>query len=283
MLRKILVPLDTSKYTPVATRVAADIANNVRAVLGRDAVTLQGLGVVDLDLLPKGRFAALMPKEEILHEARATVAGLIAAFREQVARLEIPEAFIETRTTEGSPFAKIIHHHVFCDLVVMGTRCAFPPANDDYETLVHLLFESSRPLLIVSDKPRPFRTVVMAMDGTAASSRLLYAYAQINPFPDAKVVIVHSSYEERYHDLKDFFGRVSDYLTAYKFDVEQLRLDGHLMEGLPQVVQECGADAVAMGIHSESALHRLGTPLHLLTLPLERLLDEAHVALFTVG
>ncbi|HEX9843534.1 MAG TPA: hypothetical protein VGC20_12325, partial [bacterium] len=67
MLKRILVPLDTSEFTAAATRMAAALADRAQAVV-REPVTLMGLGIVDMDQMPTGRFASIVPREEILAE-----------------------------------------------------------------------------------------------------------------------------------------------------------------------------------------------------------------------
>ena len=282
MLRQILVPLDTTSHTPAATRVAADIARNVREAVGRDMVTLLGLGIVDLDQIPTGRFATLVPRDEILAEARASAKALIDAFRGQARAAGVAPENIATHFTEGSPFQAIMHHHVFADMVVMGESCCFPPVAVDYDTLQQLYHRASRPILLTPREPRPVETVVMVMDGTASSSRMMYAYAHLNPFPRAKLVVAHSRLEEEYHSLKDFFDRVQTYLESFKFQVTQERLDGHMVESLPSLVKERGASAIAMGVHAEHFLDKVRNPLHLALPGVQTVFGKTGVSLFTV-
>ena len=62
MLRRILVPLDSSDFTPVAIRFACEMAQaGQKAKFGTAAVV--GLALVDTDQFPVGRFAAIVPRE----------------------------------------------------------------------------------------------------------------------------------------------------------------------------------------------------------------------------
>jgi len=282
MLRKILVPLETSPATAAATELAVQIAQEARKLNGEYRVSLRGLGIVDVDQIPKGRFASLVPTENILAEAHQTAEGLVAAFRKQVLAAGIPESQVETYVTEGGPCQKIIHHHVFTDLVVMSSVCSFPPVLHDYETLVALMFEASRPLIMVPNTLRPVKTVVMLMDGTAPSSRMLYAYAHLNPFPGARLLVVHAENEERSYDLKDFFDRLQEYLASFDIRAERHRLSGTLHETLPDFLRAEKADLVAAGLHREQLLHRFATPLRLMRLRVEDLMQEVGTSLFLV-
>ena len=282
MLRNILIPLDTSKYTPAAISLASDIAGQVRDALGRDAVTLSGLGIVDLDQIPTGRFANIVPKEQILGEARETVENLLAEFKAGAKKGGVPDEHVEVHHTEGSPFQKIIHHHVFCDLMVMGETCAFAPITNDYNPLDNLFHKASRPLMITPDSPQQVETVVLAMNGTASASRMMYTYAQLNPFPKAKVLLTHSREEEDTHNLKDFFQRVMGYLESYRFNVEQARVEGQLMEALPLLCASHKAAAIAIGIQQEDFIDKLRNSLSLIRTPVEKLLQDTQAVLFTV-
>ena len=282
MLRKILIPLDASKYTPIAVRVAANIANSVSAQVGRDVVTLSGLGIVDLDQLPTGRFAGMVPRDEIIGNARKEVEGFLHEFQESAIALDIPEENLETRYAEGSPFSIIMHEHVFSDLVVIGEECSFLPNQHDYITLENIFHRSSRPIIITREVDPTVETVIMAMDGTAPSSRMLYAYTLLNPFPEAKVVLTISKHEEEAHNLGDFFERVAGFLESYGIEVEKIRMGKNLLEELPNLVAKQKAGAVAMGVHQEHFMDRIKKPMHIGGSDVETLLEKTNALLFTV-
>jgi len=281
MLKRILVPLETSPYTPTATRAAAEIALHARPISGA-AVSVLGLGIVDTEQIPKGRFASLVPREEIVAESRGKVEELIAQFRELTASLGLTPEQVETRVEEGPPYRKIIHESVLCDLVVMGPVFSFPPLLEDYQTLKHLYHHCSRPLILTGAEHRPVETVVMAMDGTGPSSRMMYSYAHLNPFPQARVVLLFSRAEEQQYNLAGFFDRVADYLRAYELRIEVQAVDGPLEAQLPAVVQQQGAAMVALGIPAEQFMERFRDSLGLGEGAVQRLLRETGCALFSV-
>jgi len=281
MLRKILIPLDASKYTPIAVRVASQIANGVQAEAGRDIVKLSGLGIVDLDQLPTGRFASMVPRDEIVAKAREEVESFMEEFQEIAVGEQVPEENLETHYMEGSPFSIIMHEHIFSDLVVIGEECSFLPNNRDYITLENIFHWSSRPILITREAPLTIDKIVLAMDGTASSSRMLYSFLHINPFPKAKVVLTISAQEEEAHDLGNFFDRMSQFITSYGFDVEKKRLSGDLLEELPALVTKEKAGAVAMGVHNEHFIERIRKPMHIGGSAVEALLEKTNALLFT--
>lgn len=282
MLRKILIPLDSSQYTDVAVKVAVDMANDVRDIIDRDAVVLIGLGIVDSGQIPAGRFATVVPREQIISESREEVERLMADFREKAHSMGIPKENIVTHYAEGTPFQKIMDYHVFSDLVVMGEKCSFLPDTQDYVMLEKVFHQSSRPIIVTKSDHREIKTVIMAMDCTSSSSRMMYSYAHLDPFPKAKLLLTHSREEEKKVSLDHFFESVGEFLDSYKFDYEHVRLEGDLFKNLPALVKERGAGAIALGIHQEHFLDILRKPMHLAGSPVEKLLEETGVVLYTV-
>ena len=170
MLKRILVVLSASDFTPPTVRMAAEMAN-VETEVEHERVTLVGLSVVDTDLMPSGRFSSLVPREEILAEAQAKAEKVITEFLALTKSLGVRENLIETSCVSGSPFREVIRKGVFCDLIVMGRKSSFPPVYHDYETLPNLFHRASRPVIIVGDTHRPLERVILAMDGTGRRPR----------------------------------------------------------------------------------------------------------------
>jgi nucleotide-binding universal stress UspA family protein len=281
MLKRILVPLDTSEFTAAATRMAAALADRAQAVV-REPVTLMGLGIVDMDQMPTGRFASIVPREEILAEAATSVKGLVETFRRDAQALGLPDAQIETKQVSGSPFGAIIRESVFCDLIVMGEKCSFPPVNQDYETMHHLYHEASRPVVITERNFERVDTVVMLMDGTAPASRMMYNFVHLQPFPRAQVVLAYSKLEEEQFGLRDYFPRVADFLASYHIRVRMHPIAGAVEDEVAGVVNAEKAQVLALGIHREHFLDRLRDPLNIRQNFARRLLGSMAASLFVV-
>ena len=281
MLKRILVPLDTSKFTRAATRMAAHIANREQAVI-KEPVTLTGLGIVDLDQIPTGRFAKIVPRDQIIAEAEQTVDGLIDRFRQDARALGLPDAQVETTKASGSPFRQIIRESVFCDMIVMGEQCCFPPGNVDCETMHLLYHQASRPVLLTREDYATVDKVVMAMEGTAPASRMMYNYVHLEPFPRARVVLTYSRQEEEQYNLREYYQRVEKYLTSYHIDVRSVPVSGDLREEIAGVVNEENAQVLAFGIHREGIMERLRDPLHIRQHFARKFLGGVSASLFAV-
>ncbi|MCH7477264.1 MAG: universal stress protein [SAR324 cluster bacterium] len=283
MLKRILVVLSASEFTPAAVRMAAEMAD-VETEVEHERVTLVGLSVVDTDLMPSGRFSSLVPREELLAEAQAKAEKVITEFRALTKTLGVRENLIETSCVSGSPFREVIRKGVFCDLIVLGRKSSFPPVYHDYETMPTLFHRASRPVLIVGDTHRPLERVILAMDGTAPSSRVMYHYVHLNPFPKAKLQVIYSKGEEEQYHLTEYFRNVESYLKSFHLDVEMKRLDGEVRNEIVEVVKKEDAQVIAMGIHSENFLDRFGEALHinLREDTIEKILRTTSACLFTV-
>jgi nucleotide-binding universal stress UspA family protein len=281
MLKRILVPLDTSEYTTAATRMAAHIANRERDAT-QEEVILFGLGIVDMDQVPTGRFASLVPREQLLKEAEEKVAELTASFKSQVQALGIHAGSVETATLTGSPFRGIIRESVFCDLIVMGQKCSFPPVNFDYDTMHELYHQASRPIILTDQNFDAVHTVVLAMDGTAPASRMMYAFAHLNPFPQAEVVLSYSRLEEKEYGLQDFFKRVLEFLRSHHYKVRASPYEGEMEADIGGLMEREKAQILAFGIHREDFLTRLSDPLRIRESYAKRLLRSIPGSLFIV-
>ncbi len=278
MLKRILAPLDSSEFSKAATRMAAHIALRD----GEDGATLAGLSIVDLDQIPHGRFANIVPRDQIIADAEKEADELIRSFQKEVQDMGVPPEKVETVKASGSPFREIIRESVFSDMIVMGEKCSFPPVNQDYETLSHLYHEASRPVLITERDFNSVDTVVMVMDGTAPSSRMMYNFVHLNPFPSSQVVLTYSEEEEKEYNLKNFFQRVEAFLSSYGLSVRTKSFPGAVESEISGIVGHEKAQVLALAVHRQHFLEKLSDPLLLRENFATRLLHSVSASLFVV-
>ena len=282
MLKRILIPLDTSEYTTAAIRMAAHIALR-SSENGRPAVNLAGMGIIDLDQIPSGRFASMVNREKLIADATSETAKLVEDFNKKVLESGVNKAQVESLMVQGSPFRGIIRESVFSDIIVMGEKCSFPPVNQDYDTMHHLYHESSRPIVLTDANFNEVETVLLVMDGTAPASRMLYTYMQLNPFPKARVVLAWSEREAKEYGLDEFFARARSSLEDHGFDVSMLSYSGEFEKDIPALVKKEKAGMVAIGVHRDQMLNRLTDPFHIRGNMAMRLLNEISGSLFLVN
>ncbi|MDH5752240.1 MAG: universal stress protein [Deltaproteobacteria bacterium] len=282
MLKRILVPLDSSEYSSAAVKLAVQISKTSSAK-GPQATTIVGLGVVDLDQIPTGRFADIIDREKLISEAEATAEELMNDFTRKASALGVDEKHLETRKVVGSPFHHIIRESVFTDLIVMGEKCSYPPVHHDYDTMHSLYHSSSRPIILTDTNSREIERVVIAMDGTAPASRMLYTYMQLNPFPKAKVVLTYSLAEKEEYQLDGFFERIAKSLSEHGIDVITRPYQEDLGEEAPEILQEEDAQLLALGAHREHFLERIINPFNLRESLAHKLLRTSKASLFIVN
>lgn len=281
MLKRILVPLDSSRFTDAATRMAIHMTESVPSERSRD-LSITGLSIVDLDQVPSGRMAGVVDRDQIVREAEQACSQILETFRGAMSAGGVPAERSEALQVSGSPFREIIRASVFADVVVMGENCSFPPVNYDYDTLHHLYHHVSRPLILTDEGFRPVERVVLAMDGTAPASRTMFHYVHLNPFPGAELVLAYSHQEEEEHHLQEYFVRVEEYLRTFGFSPRVVRLDGPLESGISACVTAEGAQLLAIGVHREHFLERIRDPLMLREPLVRRLLRNMQASLFLV-
>lgn len=281
MLKRILVPLDTSKITPSAIQMAAYIATRGLVNEGSEVI-LSGLAIVDLDQVPSGRFSSMVPRDKIIAEAEQKADELIAMFKQETKALNFPEHQVEVKRMSGSPFNLIIRESVFCDLIVMGENCSFPPVNQDYETMHHLYHEASRPIILAEHAVKKVETVVMAMDGTAPSSRMMYHYLHANPFPKARLVLTYSQSEVELYGLEDYFDRVRELLSSFGLNVSTRSMPGEMEDEIGTVIENENAQVLALGVHRDHFLSWFSDPLKIRQNFTTRLLRKTSTSLFVV-
>lgn len=283
MLKRILIPLDTSEFTDSAIRIAAAMASQeMRAE--SELVTLVGLGLIDLDQIPTGRFASMVPREEIIKEAEEQIEKRVQDFKTLAASLGIKEDHIKTRVESGGPFRKIIHESVVCDMIVMGMRCSFPPINQDHESLSNIIHHSSRPVVIADKEFSKVERVLLVMDGTAPASRMIYAFALLNPMPMARVTMINSLEEiDKYPNLQGFFERAEGFLQEHHINIQRYPVDTVNEDTIAEMVKEEGSEMIALGVHTGRFLDQLRDPLNLKKPFVERLLNKTKASLFTMS
>ena len=281
MLRSILVPLGTSSQTSAAMKLAASMALAKRHGEARQ-VSVTGLSIVDSDQIPSGRYANVVNREELLEEAAAKADDLMGIFINKMVGYGIADEQVHTLRVTGSPFEEIVHASVFNDVIVVGEKCSFPPVNQDYHTMQNLYHKASRPVLLTAEEAHDCKKVVLAMDGSASSSRMIYAFLHLNLFPNAEVLMVYSEKERQRYHLDGFYKHLEDHVREFFRRLQVKSIPGAMDEEIAALVQSEGADLLAIGIHQSHFLSRLRDAMYLREPFADQLLKNMNASLFTV-
>lgn len=152
----------------------------------------------------------------------------------------------------------------------------------------HAIHHAPCSVLVVKERPRPVRHVVLAIDGSAASDKALrFLMRQINPTPDAPerepvlVTMVHAMPYLKYPEVKEagkrLMRRYGDKLASSGFQIrEALRL-GKPADEILTVAKQEKADLIVTGAKGLGAIRRV-----LLGSVSTRVVQHAHCGVLVV-
>lgn len=264
MIKRILLALDTDLDTPVAIKYAIKLAEKFNA-------SISGLAVVDLENIYShvggGGIGTIYYAEQLrqhmTEEAREKAGELLASFQEMVDASGVKHVeYME----EGVPFERVIEDMKYHDLLVLGreSHFFFNRPEKETETVAMVVKKGAAPTLIVTDKFRPVKKVLIACDGSMASSRTIQWFIQLEPFGrDINLDLVHicdKGNESIIDKSKLLLHLTADYLKAHEYSqINQIILDnkGSNGEMILNYVNENEVDLVVLGAHSYNAIKRL--------------------------
>lgn len=264
MIKRILLALDTDLDTPVAIKYAIKLAEKFKA-------SISGLAVVDLENIYShvggGGIGTIYYAEQLrqhmTEEAREKAGELLTSFQEMVDTSGVKHVeYME----EGVPFVRVIEDMKYHDLLVLGreSHFFFNRPEKETETVAMLVKKGAAPTLIVTDKFRPVKKVLIACDGSMASSRTIQWFIQLEPFGrDINLDLVHicdKDNESIVDKSKLLLHLTADYLKAHEYSqINQIILDnkGSNGEMILNYVNENEVDLVVLGAHSYNAIKRL--------------------------
>ncbi|MCA9084320.1 MAG: universal stress protein [Planctomycetaceae bacterium] len=253
MIKRILVGLAGTTYTPVAIRRAVNLAQTngaeVTGVTVLDASRVHGLG------------RASPPREnaDAIGSRRETITATLIAQSIRDFEAACQAAVIKHRVVEesGDAFTKLVdlsRHH---DLMVFGLRSVFEYdflAGDPESILIRLVSAGVRPLIAASDDDRSISRVLIAYNGTMESAKAMKRFVQMRLWPNAelKIVTFHPSDSIAYELLRDAEG----YCCAHGFRVCHQSNPGDPKVLLLATAALWQADMIVMGNSARSVLLR---------------------------
>ncbi len=252
MIKRILVPLDSSKYTESAIKYAIMIARKHKA-------TITGMTIVDITAVNKGEVFVPVGKvywEGLLEEAqiknlKAQLRGVENKF-EQMCIAE--NVNFDLDESKGIPSEWILEKAKFFDLVIMGMRTYFEVDNENSSgsTVKKILNHSVTPMLIVPEKYGEIKNALIAYDGSLQATRALQGFVHLTGILNFSVKVIFSSSDKQYarflrRNLKDFFEL---------YDIENFEFI-HTEENIVVAIDEKyykQNDLFVLGAHSKNAI-----------------------------
>ncbi len=252
MIRRILVGLAGTPYTPAAIQVAAELGR-------RRGAELTGVTVVDPDRLlpartPAGADQAAALRERRLRVTSERVAEAVAAFEEACVGSGLRHQVIRE---VGDPFEALVSAARYHDVTVLGVRGLFEwdyGAADPGKALAQLIAAGVRPVLGVGLAPRPVRRVMVAYSGSLESARALQGFLQGGAWPDAEVRVV--SFQDEVARALRLAQDAAAYCRVHGIEAEAEGLAGDPRDALLPFATRWGADLLVLGNSARSLLLR---------------------------
>lgn len=255
MIRRILLPVDTTDHSRAAARYAEDLAR-------RHSATIYALGVVDVPGIERssstaGTGASHYAKdlrERRLDEARTNLGHFLDEIKQDLETRRVKVVCIN----DAGPVHEVIARRALrSDIVVMSREINFQFETQDKpgDTLFEMLHITTRLVMVVPDERREIRKVVFAHDLSVTCSRVLYMMVHLRPFPGSEYLIVHADREGTY-DPEDFEDGV-EYLSEHGIHAEVVVRNLVPSKAILDVVQEREADAIVMGAYDAGKVRRM--------------------------
>lgn len=262
MIKRILVALDPDADTPVATETAIRIAT-------RCGATLTGIALIDREAIDEdtagggigSMYFAEKMRERITAETRVKAQALVQAFGEQVDAAGVEHT--GDRVGEDGLVASLVDEMRTHDLLIAGRESHF--YYKDPERRTHTMAKvvetgAAATLLVGAEEPH-VRRVLVAYDGSTASSRTLQKFAHLSPFGlTIEVEIVHvrdGSADARL--ASDYLtGAARDYLVAHGYTtVHTTGLEGSKpADAILEHAATTHADLIVSGAYAKTGVKR---------------------------
>jgi len=239
MLKRILVPLDTSDYSEAAVDYACGVAKQHGAILtGIVVLNLFGLkktlgrpGVGGIHYYKKLESFKIKEAQELIETLKADFANKC---KQEKIKYEIDDE-------QGRPSSWILEDGRFHDLIVIGMKTHFRlgSASETNASSERIIESSVTPKYLVPAKHglrQEQNKVLVIIDESQPSGRALQRYCQVGlPKVTGKIRVVMASRKEEV--AKESLERAKRLLHAHKFtDVETLwysnKLKNHLEDEL---------------------------------------------------
>ncbi|MCC5906022.1 MAG: universal stress protein [Balneolaceae bacterium] len=261
MIKRILIALDPDDDTPVATQYAIALAKKFDA-------SVTGLAVVDTsNIYPTGIMGepdithhARNLWEELSDESRDVAKRLLDRFQETVESTGIRFTAIQK---EGASYDRIIEGMKYHDILVVGRDSHFfyNEPKRETKTLAQVVKHGVSPTLVVMDRYKEVKKVLVAFDGSNPSARSLKGFVHLMPYgKELEIELLHirdedpdNENDESVLDYAEHYLKEHEFTNISKVSVTHKKPSEKILEHQ----KETGADLIILGAHAVSAIKRL--------------------------
>ncbi len=258
MIKRILLPLDSSEYAKNAALLAVRIAKiNNAEISGIVVLDIPGIEK-SIGSVPPG--AALFAKEleeQRLSEAELHVRLLLKNFSELCSDSNIKYDFHQR---QGSPSSKIIEHSLFYDLLILGNKTFynFEISGKPGDSFDSILDQSITPIISVPEKlpdsvmNNQIIKTTIAFDGSLQSARALQLFAKMRMFDrfDIRIVMASDDIKLAGHYLDD----AETFLKPHGFSrIEKINTKDDIVDYIDNNLMEW-TDLFVIGAHPKHGI-----------------------------
>lgn len=253
MMKRILVGLAGTTYTPVAIQHAVTLAKAHEA-------EVTGVTILNADRVRTlGGAAPPWADAERIRDRRMAITETHIAESIREFETACQTADLKHRVVEESrdAFVKLADLARYHDLMVFGLRSVFDydfQVGDPDSLLIRLVGAGVRPLVAVSEKYHSISRVLIAYNGSMESAKAMKRFVQMRLWPGAelKIVTFHPSFNKAYELLQ----AAEEYCRAHGFRVCHQSNPGDPKVLLLVAATLWQADMIVMGNSARSVFLR---------------------------
>jgi nucleotide-binding universal stress UspA family protein len=244
MIKRILVALSGTPYTPVAVEHALTLARlhdaEVTGVTVTDLRRLANVGPV-----PVGAGAAAHALAE--HRISITEERVEQGISDFQGACESHGITCEVVRETCDPFAELMDLWRFHDLTIIGLRGLFEygVVHNPDDWVVDIVRRGVRPILAVSREHQAIRRALIAFSGSMESAKAMKRFVQMRPWPDPTVKVV--TFNRKSEQGSRLLDGAAVYCRAHGLDAETELMEGNPRDVLLEHAEGWGADLIVMG------------------------------------
>jgi len=246
MVKRLLVGIAGTPSLPAKIDCAIDIAKRHNAEISL-------VSVVDVDRLSRvgpvpigaGAYAQNM-RDNRIAKSHALDDNAIEKFEEACNQAGVTVRTIRREDQPLDALAAVWRYH---DLCLLGARGWFDygvmpePENG----LLNLIAKGVRPILTVSETPRPIRRAIIAYNGSLQSAKAMKRFVQMAMWSDMKIHIACVGETETGEPAARLLEEAAAYCKMYGHDPSTEQAEGDVQETLLGMVEDIGADIIVLG------------------------------------
>lgn len=243
-IRRILLGLGGTEFTPVATQRAIELAERhgaeITGVTIMDEARLRDVGPVPVG----GGHAARTLQDHRVEITRQRIREAIDTFDEKCASHRVRFRILQETGESFSLMTNLARYH---DLMIFGLRSVFDCGLgvEPEDTVARLVRAGVRPMIAVSREYRQIRRVLLAYSGSPESAKAIKRFVQSQLWPDVqlKLLTCARSAEEAEPLLAD----MASYCRAYGHEPAQEHSEESPKDRLLTAAAEWDADLIVLG------------------------------------